>query len=108
MARTDEEAKLQEKGKESNFSDGKSSKNEEDSVEIEKMFELSLKYDQKIITKQTFAFSPEVFMSVRAIPKHILQRILGEILDRVKPRATPRQKGMVDQLALLIDQPHFD
>ena len=75
--------------------------------EIEKMFELSLKYDQKIITKQTFAFSPEVFMSVRAIPKHILQRILGEILDRVKPRATPRQKGMVDQLALLIDQPHF-
>ena len=71
------------------------------------MFELSLKYDQKIITKQTFAFSPEVFMSVRAIPKPILQRIIGDILDRIKPRATRKQKGMVDQLALLINQPHF-
>ena len=75
--------------------------------EIENMFELSLKYNQKIITKQTFAFSPEVFMSVRAIPKHILQRIIGGILERIKPRATRKQKGMVDQLSLLIQQPHF-
>ena len=37
VARTDEEAKLQEKGKENNFSDAKSSKNEEDKLEIEKM-----------------------------------------------------------------------
>ena len=62
---------------------------------------------KKIITKQTFAFSPEVFMSVRAIPKHILQRIIGDILERIKPRATRKQKGMVDQLSLLINQPHF-
>ena len=46
VARTDEEAKLQEKGKESNFSAGKSSKNEEDSVEIEKMFE-----DESMVAK---------------------------------------------------------
>ena len=39
VARTDEEAKLQEKGKEDNFSDAKSSKNEEDKAEIEKMFD---------------------------------------------------------------------
>ena len=39
VARTDEEAKLQEKGKENNFSDAKSSKNEEDNVEIDKMFD---------------------------------------------------------------------
>ena len=39
VARTDEEAKLQEKGKENNSSDTKISKNEEDNVEIDKMFD---------------------------------------------------------------------
>ena len=39
VARTDEEAKLQEKGKENNYSDTKSSKNEEDKIEIDKMFD---------------------------------------------------------------------
>jgi large subunit ribosomal protein L9 len=39
VARTDEEAKLQEKGKENNSSDTKSSKNEEDQIEIDKMFD---------------------------------------------------------------------
>ena len=39
VARTDEEAKLQEKGKENNSSDTKSSKNEEDKIEIDKMFD---------------------------------------------------------------------
>ena len=39
VARTDEEAKLQEKGKENNFSVAKSSKNEEENAEIDKMFD---------------------------------------------------------------------
>ena len=39
VARTDEEAKLQEKGKENNSSDTKSSENEEDKIEIDKMFD---------------------------------------------------------------------
>ena len=39
VARTDEEAKLQEKGKENNSSDTKSSNNEEDKIEIDKMFD---------------------------------------------------------------------
>ena len=39
VARTDEEAKLQEKGKENNSIDTKISKNEEDNVEIDKMFD---------------------------------------------------------------------
>jgi large subunit ribosomal protein L9 len=46
VARTDEEAKLQEKGKENNFSDAKSSKNEEDNVEIDKMFD-----DESMVAK---------------------------------------------------------
>ena len=39
VARSDEEAKLQEKGKDNNSSDTKISKNEEDNVEIDKMFD---------------------------------------------------------------------
>ena len=46
VARTDEEAKLQEKGKENNFSDAKSSKNEEDNLEIDKMFD-----DESMVAK---------------------------------------------------------
>ena len=39
VARTDEEAKLQEKGKENKSSDTKSSKNDEDNIELDKMFD---------------------------------------------------------------------
>ena len=46
VARTDEEAKLQEKGKENNLSDGKSSQNEEDNVAIDKMFD-----DESMVAK---------------------------------------------------------
>ena len=46
VARTDEEAKLQEKGKENNSSNTKSSKNEEDNVEIDKMFD-----DESMVAK---------------------------------------------------------
>ena len=46
VARTDEEAKLQEKGKDNNFSDANSSKNEEDNVEIDKMFD-----DESMVAK---------------------------------------------------------
>ena len=46
VARTDEEAKLQEKGKENNSSDTKISKNEEDNVEIDKMFD-----DESMVAK---------------------------------------------------------
>ncbi len=75
--------------------------------EIEKMFELSLEYNVTIITKQTFAFSSEVFMSCRVIPKHILQRIFSDILERIEPRATKNQKGLVDQLRHMMQQGHF-
>lgn len=46
VARTDEEAKLQEIGKENNSSDTKSSKNEEDNIEIDKMFD-----DESMVAK---------------------------------------------------------
>ena len=46
VARTDEEAKLQEKGKDNNSSDTKSSKNEEDNIEIDKMFD-----DESMVAK---------------------------------------------------------
>ena len=46
MARTDEEAKLQEKGKENNYTYLKSSKNEEDNIEIDKMFD-----DESMVAK---------------------------------------------------------
>ena len=46
VARSDQEAKLQEKGKENNLSDGKSSQNEEDNVAIDKMFD-----DESMVAK---------------------------------------------------------
>ena len=75
--------------------------------EIENMFELSLKHDVTIITKQTFAFSPEVFMSVKVIPHRILDRIVTEILGRIEPRATDKQQGMIDILKQFITQKNY-
>ena len=46
-------------------------------------------------------------MSCRAIPKHILQRIFSNILERIEPRATKKQKGLVDQLKHMMQQGHF-
>ena len=66
--------------------------------EIEKMFELSLKYDVNIITKTTFAFTSTVFMSPLVLPRKILTRIIDDVLKKIKPRATIKQKGMIDIL----------
>ena len=71
------------------------------------MFELSLKHDVTIITKQTFAFSPEVFMSVKVIPHRILDRIVTGILSRIEPRATDKQQGMIDILKQMITQKNY-
>ena len=46
VARSGEEAKLQEKGKENNLSDEKSSQNEQDNVAIDKMFD-----DESMVAK---------------------------------------------------------
>ncbi len=75
--------------------------------EVENMFELSLKHDVTIITKQTFAFSPEVFMSVKVIPHRILDRIVTGILSRIEPRATDKQQGMIDILKQMITQKNY-
>lgn len=66
--------------------------------EIENMFNLSLKYDVPIITKTTFAFSSNVFMSPLVLPRKILSRIISNVLKKIKPKATHKQKGMIDIL----------
>ena len=75
--------------------------------EVENMFELSLKHDVTIITKQTFAFSPEVFMSVKVIPHRILDRIVSGILSRIEPRATAKKQGMIDILKQMLTQKNY-
>jgi hypothetical protein len=47
-------------------------------------------------------------MSVKVIPRHIRTRILTNILTRLEPIATQKQKGMIDQIKRLIDQEDFD
>ena len=66
--------------------------------EIENMFNLSLKYDVPIITKTTFAFSSNIFMSPLMLPRNILSRIISDVLEKIKPKATYKQKGMIDIL----------
>jgi len=75
--------------------------------EIERMFELSLKYDVIIISKVCFAFSPNIIMCPMALPRKILDRLVDEVLAKIKPRATWKQQGMIDMLENLKARPTF-
>jgi len=71
------------------------------------MFELSLKYDVIIISKVCFAFSPNIIMCPMALPRKILDRLVDEVLAKIKPRATWKQQGMIDMLENLKARPTF-
>ena len=76
--------------------------------EVEKMFDLSLKYDAVIISKVCFAFSPDIMMAPMCLPAKILHRKVDEILAKIEHKATWRQKGMIDMLKQLKNRPTFE
>ena len=75
--------------------------------EIRNMFDLSQQLNAKLLTKVTFAFDSQQIMSPMCLPKTLLNEIVDECLDYIKPRATPLQQSLVDVLENMKTRPTF-
>jgi hypothetical protein len=68
-------------------------------LEIRNMVELSKKYNVELLTKVTFAFSPNVVMTPMALPRHILNEIVDENLEWLAQNADANQQSLIDVLS---------
>ena len=75
--------------------------------EIRNMFDLSQQLNAKLLTKVTFAFDSQQIMSPMCLPKTLLNEIVDECLDYIKPRVTPLQQSLVDVLENMKTRPTF-
>lgn len=75
---------------------------------LKDMVELSKKTNTDMLSKVTFAFSPDIMMSPLMLPRRILERIVGEFLDWAKPYIDHRQQSLVDVLENLLNRPTFE
>jgi hypothetical protein len=66
--------------------------------EIRNMFDLSQQLNAKLLTKVTFAFDSQQIMSPMCLPKTLLNEIIDENLEYIRPRATPLQQSLIDVL----------
>ena len=67
-------------------------------LELKNMFDLSQQLDVEILTKVMFTFSNDEILSPLSLPKELLHTIIDEALDYIEPRATRKQKSLIDTL----------
>ena len=67
-------------------------------LELKNMFDLSKELDVQILTKVMFTFSDDEIFSPLAVPKQILNEIIDEALDYIKPKCNWKQQSMVNVL----------
>ena len=75
--------------------------------DLKNFFDYALELDVKIETKRMFAFHPDIVFSMMAWPRHILDRIIQENLDYIKPRATHKQETLIRELEGMLKSPTF-
>jgi hypothetical protein len=75
--------------------------------DLKNFFDYALELDVKIETKRMFAFHPDIVFSMMAWPRHILDRIVQENLDYIKPRATHKQETLIRELEGMLKSPTF-
>lgn len=67
----------------------------------------ALELDVKIETKKMFAFHPDIVFSMLSWPRHILDRIVNDLLDDLRPIITPKQQTVIRELESLLQMPTF-
>ena len=67
-------------------------------LELKNMFNLSQQLDVEILTKVMFTFSNDEILSPLSLPKELLHTIIDEALNYIEPRATRKQKSLIDTL----------
>jgi len=75
--------------------------------EIRNMFDLSQQLNAKLLTKVTFAFDSQQIMSPMCLPKTLLNEIIDENLEYIRPRANPLQQSLIDVLENMKTRPTF-
>ena len=77
--------------------------------ELKNMFNLSKELNTTILSKVTFAFSPNILMSPMALPKHILHRIVNEFLVYAEAEGyNHNQQPLIDVMTNLLTRPTFE
>ena len=76
--------------------------------DLKNFFDYALELDVKIETKRMFAFHPDIVLSAMAWPRHILDRIIDDLLDYIKPKATHKQETLIRELEGMKQSPTFE
>jgi hypothetical protein len=67
----------------------------------------ALELDVKIETKNMFAFHADIVFSFMSWPRHILDRIVRELIEDLTPIITPKQQTVLNQLNQILYTPTF-
>jgi hypothetical protein len=67
----------------------------------------ALELDVKIETKNMFAFHADIVFSFMSWPRHILDRIVHELIEDLTPIITPKQQTVLNQLNQILYTPTF-
>lgn len=76
-------------------------------IEVEKMFNLSKFWNAQLLTKMTFAFTPDIVMSPMCLPRNILNRIIDSKLEMMSDSSW-KQISLVNVLHDMKKQPNFE
>jgi len=67
-------------------------------LELKNMFDLSQELNTEVLTKVMFTFSNDEILSPLSLPKGLLHKIIDEALEYMEPRATKKQRALIDVL----------
>jgi hypothetical protein len=76
-------------------------------LELKNMFDLSQELNTEILTKVMFTFSNDEILSPLALPKELLHTIIDEALEYMEPRATRKQRSLIDVIKNLKSRETF-
>jgi len=76
-------------------------------LELKNMFDLRQELNTEILTKVMFTFSNDEILSPLALPKELLHTIIDEALEYMEPRATRKQKALIEVLKNLKNRKTF-
>ncbi len=76
-------------------------------LELKNMFDLSQELNTEILTKVMFTFSDDEILSPLALPKELLHTIIDEALEYMEPRATRKQRALIDVIKNLKNRETF-
>jgi len=76
-------------------------------LEIKNMFDLSRELDVELLTKVMFTFSNDEILSPLSLPEKLLHEYIDDALDYIEPKATWKQRALIDVLKNLRNRKTF-